>query len=143
MKQRLVYRLETAKGVGAFQAVDIEWFAALHPAHNDPKIIDRDFPTPADDPKLRDHFVGIPSLFLEETEGLNQSGCCSVEQLRKWFPPEVAPVLEDAKVEFTVWRVPDNRVLDGVTQAVFDRSAAECIKREPVTALWAEAREAA
>lgn len=159
MQTRLVYRMEDADGVGAFQALpeeEMDTFNDLHPftagkswnADDPAKRLNQaeyeaKFPTPFNDPILKDHFLPTGPFTMREEEDLNYCGCCSKEQLAEWFPPETTDLLDRYGVQFTVWRVPDDRVLDGATQALFDRDAAHCIERHPASALHAERKLAA
>lgn len=150
MKTRLVYRMENETGHGAFQLVDPDEWNDAHPftagkspdADDPAKRLsqaeyDRIFPVPWDDPRLAVIGAERPEIFDWEC------GCCSREQLATWFPEPTEPLLDTGGAQFTVWRVSDDRVAEGDTQAMFDREDAECIERSPVAALYRQLRREA
>lgn len=118
----LIYRVEHPNGDGAFNASswgDMDRFDARIPDYMDSR------PMPYDD--------GIELPPWGEVKV--KFGCLTVEQLQHWFPACVADLLEANGLEFTVWEVPPEDVVQGYTQAVFKPDRARCVERQPVANL--------
>lgn len=140
METRLVYRVEKAdadhgpfEGEGSFTLSNVMEDAGWVDSNGDGYFHapDRGFPGPANDPGLRRRWFDTAEL-----DGY-VCGCRSARQLARWFPAPLAEYLDREGYELTVWEVPRKRVAHGRTQVMFDRDAAECLARHPVTSLHA------
>lgn len=118
---RLVWRMEDARGNGAFEATPLGLWEARYPGGTWAYM--RDHPLPYDD--------GLPRPEFDV-----RFGCRDCDQLRHWFPPFMVDVFPDYGLDLTVWRVPAEDVLDGGHQVAFKPDHAECIERRPATDLY-------
>lgn len=127
MATRLVYRMEDESGYGPFTTTPpgVDWQRYNRDV--------RQFPSPANDPLLKD----IP--WWSRTRGwADRIGCCSCDQLKHWFGFAVCETLANYGFSFVTYRVPDEFLIAGELQVVFDRHHAERISRASPVSLWQE-----
>jgi len=140
MTQRTLYRLETADGTGAFQAVDIGRFGSIMVGLGYDGI---DHPGPFNDgPIIEDAFerlVGVRSRWGTDFHDGHEAwvcGCKDALQAAFWFPRETIGLLTAAAVDLTLWSAPATEAFDGNHQVLFNRAHSTLVERRPAASLY-------
>jgi hypothetical protein len=123
----LIYRIENAEGTGPYQGMSDDesplpmQFSETHPSPEDDSLLVRAF---------RD-YARINELDTDGTRtiwgmiyGDFLFGFGSQDQLRRWvYNDEWMVKLDNAGFHLSVYEIPDEKMIVGHTQAVFERSA--------------------
>lgn len=104
-----IYRIENATGIGPYQdGGAFCWMTHMPEGH-----ANQFCPTPNQDPGLKYVWESLPYTVQRQ----HTFGFTSLEQLRRWFVPEVLQALHENKYYIQVYEVPE--VTESDFQAIF------------------------
>ena len=124
MATRLIYRIETPAGVGAY-AARVDWYG--HDSDGPGPYDEVRHPTPREDSAL-----GWRDMPYDEQQK-HHFGFASEDQMRAWFyRDEWMRAMNAVGLQLTVWEVSVEDSSVGNSQAVFRRDRATLIETRPL-----------
>jgi len=126
MTTKVVLRVENVAGEGMYCSTP-GWSTLIGTT-----IKCDEWPGPEDDDGLKDHFTGWGAPLFGGW-GDMRFGFSGPNQLRRWICDEHRKLLHGGGYHVSVYEVPEDSVIIGDRQAVFDKEHASLVRTHPLT----------